>query len=225
MKTVQLKSEEVKAKSKHKRDITECRFPHDTIPESTDRGIVGVIQKEDNSKTKEQRERAKKKCTKKILRARARKALIPPYWCGGIPRTIRSLSNAAASGILKKGDIFDERDSGELVIREYHEFMDRTVQFKKYPDKMRSMCPSDKCVHRCTIRYGYYDKKDSEKPVWSVRTFFPHSCPPGRSDKQACNYPSKLLAMILMYSQEGAKELTQNETSIILKMYLRHQHT
>ena len=93
------------------------------------------------------------------------KSVIPPFWCGGIPRSIDTLNSVTANGILKIGDTYNERDEGELAIREYHEFMDRAVKLRKYPEKIRSSCSNDNCTYRCTIRCGYYDDENSAKLV------------------------------------------------------------
>ena len=93
------------------------------------------------------------------------KAAIPSFWCGGIPRTIETLNTITASRILKIGDMYNERDQGELAIREYHEFVDRAVKLKKYPEKIRSSCSDKKCIYRCIIRCGYYDEENSTRLV------------------------------------------------------------
>ena len=46
------------AKTNDGTKIIPCKYPHDTIAASTDRGLVGVIQEKNSSKTKEQRVRA-----------------------------------------------------------------------------------------------------------------------------------------------------------------------
>ena len=60
-------------------EIPECNFPHDSVPETIDRGIVGVVQEKNTSKTDEQRNRAKKKALKKQIKSKNLNAIIPPY--------------------------------------------------------------------------------------------------------------------------------------------------
>ena len=52
-------SEELNLKSNNTPCIPECNYPHDTIPASTYRGKVGLIQEPDLEKTEKQRARAK----------------------------------------------------------------------------------------------------------------------------------------------------------------------
>ena len=124
--------------SKSDNSISSCNHPHDSIPKSTDRGSVGVIQEINTKKTVEQRNRATKKSIKKHEKSKKLKSLIPPFWCGGIPRSIKTLSIVTASEMFTIGDVYEERDQGELALREYHEYMDRQLKMRKYPEKIRS---------------------------------------------------------------------------------------
>ena len=83
-------------------------------------------------------------------RSRKMKSTIPPFWLGGIQRTIKTLGMVTGSSILKIGKTYEERDQGELAIRKYYEFMDRAVSLRKYPEKLKLSCPNDSCTYRCT---------------------------------------------------------------------------
>ena len=182
-----------------------------------------MIQEKNLEKTKKQSERAKKKWTKKIEKDKKDKALIPPQQCGGIPRSLRCLGELTGSRILVVGAIYEERDDAELVVREYNEFMDRRVKFNKQNNKLRAFCPRKHCTFACTSRSGYYDTHDSTHRVWSIRTFFAHSCMPGRLKTEASNYTGQILPMILMFSQEDTKPLTHTEAQLILTKYVQRK--
>ena len=54
-----LKTEQLNVQRNNIPDIPECKYPHDTIPASTYRGKVGLIQEPNLQKTEKQRARAK----------------------------------------------------------------------------------------------------------------------------------------------------------------------
>ena len=70
---------ESKDERKTKSKIISCRYPHDTIPASTDRGAVGRTQNKNIAKTDKQRARARRKSLKKTAKEKTLRALIPPY--------------------------------------------------------------------------------------------------------------------------------------------------
>ena len=165
------------------------------------------------------RGRATKKEKKKQIRATLRESLLPPYQAGGIPRTIRSLLDLAPKGLLAEGTIFEERDEAELAICEFNEMMDRKVEFKKYNDRLRSWCTHENCSYACNIRLRQFHMDGSERLVQVICNSFNHSCAPGRLNEDPCNYPTRVLAHLLLMNTHDERVLTLNESEVLLDCY------
>ena len=99
--------------------------------------------------------------------------------------------------------------------------MDRSIEFKKYPDRLRSWCTRKKCTFACVIRYGSYGVEGDEEFYQGIRTLFAHSCIGGRSIKEPCNYTTTILAHILIENVKGTDEINQKQATTILNKYTK----